>query len=165
MGHITRFQESYIPQLTILLWEKKTLQEAAKAFNITNATLRRWIADNEELTKVWKQACEIHITEAMYRRACGYEYNETQLRKITIGRKEVNTATVITTKHCPPDAAAAKLLLQKLNPDVWNDKLDISGQVNICYDSVLLYDMPSKKQLTNEVTNENTDNCIDIEAT
>ena len=118
-----RLTKSDLKQVQTLLITDKPLTEIAGLLNTTVHYLNSFLADNPELYEIRKASAEQHIIEALYKKAIGYSYTEKAAAQIRIGKRVVNVKDVTKEKHCPPDVSAAMLLLKKLNPERWNDKI------------------------------------------
>ncbi len=121
------YSEKYHP-----LWARSlsrmglTFDEVAREFGIGRTTLRTWVQtypDLEESLREGKGAADARVEDSLFRRAVGYEYEESKiiaeknpaLGKVTPKRVEK------TTRHIPPDVTAQIFWLKNRRPDLWRD--------------------------------------------
>lgn len=105
--------------------------EICSAFGINEQTLHNWQAQHPEFKQAilyGKQEADAKVTEALYKRAIGYQHPEVVLHVID---KEV-TKTVVT-RHYPPDTAACRIWLKnrtRNNEFVWQDSFqaEVTGR-------------------------------------
>ncbi|GHT22363.1 hypothetical protein FACS189419_04800 [Planctomycetales bacterium] len=141
----TKYKKSFLPVIVNLVLQNKTLPEVAENIaGVSAATLRRWMEDEPELAASVKEARAAKLTEALYKRAVGYEFQEKRARKITAGKKEITTVTEVITKQQPPDVNALQLLLKHEQPEQWNDKLEVahSGGIVLQVNPLAMIDEP-----------------------
>lgn len=99
----------------------------AEAFGVTVETLKEWHAQHPELATAMDEGAKdaiASVEQALFKRATGYSQVED---KVSVYRGE--TLTVPTTKHYPPDVAAAKIILTNLASNRWRDKQEINHVV------------------------------------
>lgn len=108
-----------------------TVEEIAKALNISESTIHKYKAEKTELAEAF--ACGranivIQIRGALLKKALGYEYQEKKqyIKKDEDG--EQVTYTEITTKHQPPSETAGAMLLRNYDEN-WLDKDSITTQL------------------------------------
>lgn len=115
-----------------------TDEEIASAFGISVRTLHRWKIDypsfNESLT-TGKEASDSNVEKSLYRRAIGYNYDETE--KIVEVDRDGNTKPVkvrTVSKHISPDTMAIMYWLnnRKKQTGEWTQRqeIELSGSVN-----------------------------------
>ena len=106
-------------------WKRDGLTERqiCKNLGICETTLNEYKKIHPELVAALKRGKEVVITElenALYKRARGYEYEETKTYiKIEDGREVKYTEK--TKKHIPPDVAACSILLKNKDKGNWSD--------------------------------------------
>jgi len=133
------YSEKYHP-----LWARSlsrmglTFDEVAREFGIGRTTLRTWVQtypDLEESLREGKGAADARVEDSLFRRAVGYEYEESKiiaeknpaLGKVTPKRVEK------TTRHIPPDVTAQIFWLKNRRPDLWRDvsRMEHAGRVEV----------------------------------
>lgn len=133
-GRKSAYDTQIAPHLAkIKEWVKAgaTVKEIAKALNVAESTLHKYMAEKTELAEAF--ACGranivIEIRGALLKKALGYEYQEKKqyIKKDEDG--EQVTYTEITTKHQPPSETAGAMLLRNYD-DSWLDKDSITTQL------------------------------------
>lgn len=108
-----------------------TVKEIAKALNVAESTLHKYMAEKTELAEAFthgRASIVIQIRGALLKKALGYEYQEKKqyLKKDETG--EQVTYTEITTKHQPPSETAGAMLLRNYD-ESWLDKDSITTQL------------------------------------
>jgi len=126
-GRPTKFKPEYLEQAYKLCLLGATDEEMADFFGVRVTTIDNWKKKRKKFlgaVKRGKIAADANVAESLYKRACGYEHPEDK-----IFCTDGNVTTVATTKHYPPDTAAAFIWLK--NRAGWTDKRDVnlSGEV------------------------------------
>lgn len=94
-----------------------TDDEIAAKMQIARSTLSAWKIKYKELAdalKNGKEIADIRVENALYKRAIGYEYEETTYEN-GIETKRVR-------KHMPPDTTAQIYWLKNRKPNSWRNK-------------------------------------------
>ncbi|MCD7887348.1 MAG: helix-turn-helix domain-containing protein [Clostridiales bacterium] len=119
-----KYQKWLEPDGLLLLegWARRGLTDEQIAHNIgiSRSTLKEWKAKYPAISatlKKSKDAADIQVENALFRRATGYEATETRVEETGEGTK-----TVTTTKPVPPDVTAQIFWLKNRRPDLWRDK-------------------------------------------
>ena len=115
-------------RLMIQGWARNGLTDEQIAGNmgINTATLYRWksqYCEIREALKKGKEVADIQAENALFKRACGYDYEEERLQPIPdpeTGETVLRSAGIIR-KHQPPDTTAAIFWLKNRRPDQWRD--------------------------------------------
>jgi hypothetical protein len=118
MGRPTEYREEYNEQVYKLCLLGATDEQIADFFGVSVQTIHNWCAAHPtflESRKDGKERADANVAEALYHRALGYSHPE---EKIMSYEGEVIRAD--TTKHYPPDTAAAFIWLK--NRAGWKDK-------------------------------------------
>lgn len=90
---------------------RSTLKEWRKRFPAISAALKKG-----------KQVADANVESALYRAACGYEYQETTVEVTNGATGAERTVTRTVTRHMPPNATAAIYWLNNRRPDRWRAK-------------------------------------------
>lgn len=111
--------------------EGLTIPEIARALEIGQSTIYRWMAENKhfrESIHAGRKVADGEVERSLLDRARGYEHPE---EKIFCVDGEIIRAE--TTKRYPPDTMAAIWWLKNRQPDKWKDKQEIehSGAVDL----------------------------------
>jgi hypothetical protein len=102
--------------------------ELAHAFDIEESTLNLWKNAHPEFMESiinGKEKADAEVAEKLWHRALGYSHPE---EKIFVDKGEVIRAD--TTKHYPPDTAAAFIWLKNRRGQQWRDKQEIDVTSN-----------------------------------
>lgn len=116
----TKIDTIDLDQLRQLAMDGKTMVEMAKFFKISTASIYNYQKDNPkflEAIKDGKKDADNRVERALYERACGYSHPE---EKIFCSDGFISRAN--TTKHYPPDTAAAFIWLKNRQSGKWKDK-------------------------------------------
>lgn len=106
-----------------------TDEQIAKNIDIGMTTFYRW---NNEHREIWeaikkgKAVTDYEVESALFRRACGYDAEETMTEVADDGTKRTVKSRK-TTRHIPPDVGAMCFWLKNRNPQDWRDKRDADG--------------------------------------
>lgn len=111
--------------------------EMADAMGIARATLSRWKKEHPEFKEAIdtaKMASNAKVEDALFKRATGYEFEET---KVIVDDKGKPVKIEKTKKHVPPETTACIFWLKNRDPEFWRDvhKLEHAGQVNHEHDT------------------------------
>lgn len=126
-----KYQRWLEPDGLLLLeaWARDGLtdEQIAEKCGVNIATLYRWKSEHCDICealKRGKEVVDIHVENALLRRALGYSYNEvTKEERIdrNSGERKLVT-TKIVTKEVQPDVTAQIFWLKNRRPDIWRDK-------------------------------------------
>lgn len=101
-----------------------TVEEIAKAFDISESTIYKYKKEKKELSEIFARGrtkIVIEIKAALLKKALGYEYEEEK----RVGKKDKDGENIILVekykKHIPPSETAAAMLLRNYDED-WLDK-------------------------------------------
>lgn len=126
-GRPTKYNEEYNEQVRKLCLLGSTDESIADFFNVSVATINNWKIKHPkflESIREGKEVADANVANALYNRALGFSHQHDHISnyqgKITITE---------TTKHYPPDTAAAFIWLK--NRGGWKDKQEVehSGEV------------------------------------
>lgn len=114
-------------------WARDGLTDDQIAHNIGVhlSTLARWKAEHKEIRdalKKGKEVVDILVENALFKRAVGYDYEETltEIRTDADGNvleKHIRKSK----KHVPPDTTAQIYWLKNRKPDRWRDRPQADG--------------------------------------
>lgn len=101
-----------------------TVEEIAKAFDISVSTIYKYKAEKKEFSDAFARGREkivIEIKAALLKKALGYEYEEEK----RVGKKDKDGENIILVekykRHIPPSETAAAMLLRNYDSE-WLDK-------------------------------------------
>lgn len=108
-------------------------QIAKDKIGIGVRTLYEWKDRFPQIMQALKDGKEIpdrEVEAALYKRACGYEYEEVTEEWDATVEKMIVTKRV--KKQVPPDPTSIIFYLKNRKPDQWinKDKLEVSGNIN-----------------------------------
>lgn len=127
-GRPTLYKPEYAEQAFRLCLLGLTDAELAHAFDIEESTLNLWKNAHPEFMESiinGKEKADAEVAEKLWHRALGYSHPE---EKIFVDKGEVIRAD--TTKHYPPDTAAAFIWLKNRRGQQWRDKQEIDVTSN-----------------------------------
>ena len=128
-GRKSLFREYMIEEGEKLAALGLTMEEIAEFWNVKRNVLYRWsrkYPEFEYTLKKGKLKADTKVTESLYKRAIGYEYDEIHTKEIIIGEGEEAKKAIIKdkiiTKQISPDVTAQIYWLQNRRPDLWKDR-------------------------------------------
>lgn len=79
-----------------------------------------------DLIREDRETADLSVVSALYKRALGYEYEET-VSKVSVGKDGAAMPTVVEKRkrHVPPDTLAALAWLRNRRPEEWRDKKEV----------------------------------------
>lgn len=111
-----------------------TDEQLAEKIGITRRTLARWKVDHEEIGEALRKGKEIvdrKVEESLYKRALGYEYEETEtiVEAMADGSKKQRIKKL--KRHMPADTTAMIFWLKNRKPNEWRDRYEqnLSGSL------------------------------------
>lgn len=104
-------------------WARDGLTDEQIAHNIgiATGTLYEWKKQHVEIAealKKGKEVADIEVENALYKRAIGYDYEETKVEVEANGKKKITKFT----RHVAPDVTAQIFWLKNRKPEKWRDK-------------------------------------------
>ncbi|MBI5371383.1 MAG: hypothetical protein HZA79_05065 [Sphingobacteriales bacterium] len=123
-GRPTKYKPEFAKQANRLALLGLTDKEIAAFLEIAEPTIYEWKAKYIEFSKALragKLEPDGKVAAALYKRAIGYKYIETQ-RETAAGNVIREKKTV---KHLPPDVGAAIMWLKNRHGDKWRDRTEI----------------------------------------
>lgn len=109
--------------LRVSAWARDGLsdEQIADKMGIALSTFYDWrkkFSEFSEALKKSKDIADIHVENALYKRALGYAVEEVRIKE-EYGEVSERVTTI---KHVPPDVGAIALWLKNRRPDKWRDK-------------------------------------------
>ena len=117
--------------LLLEAWARDGLidEDIAHNVGISPATLYEWkkrFPEISEALKRGKEVVDIQVENALFKRAMGYEYEET---KIIISEKDGRRVETVK-KQMPPDTTAQIFWLKNRKPEKWRDRVEVQNNDN-----------------------------------
>lgn len=111
--------------LLLQSWARDGLTDEQIAGNmgISHTTLYEWrkkYPNISEALKKGKEVVDVEVENALYKRAIGYDYEETTEEQSEDGYKKR-----VIKKHMPPDTTACIFWLKNRKPREWRDKQEV----------------------------------------
>ena len=130
-GRKSKWESHVKPYLDrIPKWRRQgmTEQQIWDKLNVGTSTAERYKLEYRELREALKNGKEElieNLETSLYKKAMGYEYEETK----TVREKDDNgkdkVRIEVTKKHLAPDTGALAFALKNLDPERWRDRHDI----------------------------------------
>lgn len=134
MARPTKYKEEYAEQAAKLCKLGATDAQLADFFGVAVSTVALWKVQHKAFSdaiKVPKAEADARVEQSLYRRATGYECDETDIRVVN--------GTIVETplrKHYPPDPTAMIFWLKNRQPDAWRDKTETEHSGNVTVEIV-----------------------------
>jgi len=128
-GRPSKYKAEYAAQAAKLCKLGATDAQLADFFEVAVSTINLWKVQHpkfSESIRVPKAEADRRVEQSLYRRAMGYEHDETDIRVIN--------NTIVTTplrKHYPPDTTAAIFWLKNRDPENWREKQEVEHSGNL----------------------------------
>ena len=122
VGAPTLYREEYNEQARKYCLLGATDAELGNFFGVTEQTINNWKTDFPiffESIKKGKKIADSEIADSLYQRAKGYSHPEDQIFQF-----QGEPLIVPTTKHYPPDTAAAFIWLKNRRGKDWREKVE-----------------------------------------
>lgn len=132
------YSEKYHP-----LWVRSlsrrglTFEEVAREIGVSRPTLRKWLKAFPELFAALKEGkgeADSRVEDSLFRRALGFECEETKAIGTPDSRGTIKTHRVEKTKkQVLPDVTAQIFWLKNRRPDLWRDvqKIEHAGRISV----------------------------------
>ena len=137
MGRPSTYDPDTYPELAKqYARDGKTDKGIAAAFGISEGCLNEWKKKYPlfyESLKDGKHVVDAKVESALFKRAMGYEYDETTTEHLEIGKQKTPAKkTRVVTKQLAPDVTAQIFWLKNRKPGQWRDKQEIDhGNITI----------------------------------
>jgi hypothetical protein len=121
-GRPSKYKPEYAEQAAKLCKLGATDAQLADFFKVAVSTVSLWKVEHPEFSeaiKVPKLEADERVEQSLYRRAMGFEHDETDIR--VVGGELVMTPI---RKVYPPDTTAAIFWLKNRRPEEWREKVD-----------------------------------------
>lgn len=121
-GRPSSYRSEYAAQAAKLCALGATDSQLADFFEVAVSTIALWKVQHKQFSdaiKVPKQEADERVEESLYRRACGYEHDEVDIRVI-----EGQVVMTPIRKYYPPDTAAMIFWLKNRRKAEWRDKIE-----------------------------------------
>jgi transposase-like protein len=94
--------------------------------------IKKEFSEFSELLKESKEEADLKVENALFKRACGFEYEETtnEVRLNQDGSAGQIVSVKKTKKIIPPDTGAAMAWLKNRQPEKWKDRHDLDVTIN-----------------------------------
>lgn len=119
MARPSKYKPEFAAQAAKLCALGATDAQLADFFEVAVSTINLWKSQHPEFSeaiKVPKGQADDRVEQSLYRRAMGYEHDETDIRVV----QGAIVATPIR-KHYPPDTTAAIFWLKNRRPEQWRE--------------------------------------------
>lgn len=132
VGRQSLFMAEHVEKAFKLCLLGLTDEELADMFDIQQSTLYTWQKDHPELKDaMWRgrDGADQAVVDALYHRAKGYSHPEDDIKAVAMGGNAGSEIVITrTTRHYPPDTAAAFIWLKNRQKGRWrNDPHAASG--------------------------------------
>lgn len=120
MGRPSKYKPEFAQRVKMLCASGATLSDLATAFGVSVSTVKLWALEHKAFSaaqKVGKATADRLVEESLFRRAMGYETDETDIR--VVGTKLVKTQI---RRHYQPDTTACIFWLKNRKPKEWRDR-------------------------------------------
>lgn len=133
-GRPSKFKPEFCEQAAKLCTLGATDAQLADFFKVAVSTIGLWKVEHKafaDAIRVPKARADARIEQSLYRRAMGYEHDETDIR--VVGNRLVKTPI---RRHYPPDTTAMIFWLKNRKPAAWRDKQDVehTGPLRVVID-------------------------------
>lgn len=127
MGRPSSYKPEYARQAKKLCALGAIDADLADFFGVSERTINSWKEKHSEFLQSLKEAkseTDSRVVRALFERAIGYSHPEDK-----IFNNNGKALIVKTTKHYPPDTAAAFIWLKNRQPDEWKERPEGGGNV------------------------------------
>jgi len=121
-GRPSKYKPEFAKQAAKLCALGATDAQLADFFGVAVSTINLWKTQHIEFSesiKVPKAQADERVEQSLYRRAMGYEHDETDIRVVS---GEIVETPI--RKHYPPDTTAAIFWLKNRQPGEWREKVE-----------------------------------------
>lgn len=131
MARPSKYKPEFSTQAAKLCALGATDSQLADFFEVAVSTISLWKVEHPEFSealKLAKDEADAKVEQSLYRRAMGYEHDETDIRVVD---KEIVQTPI--RKHYPPDTTACIFWLKNRKAAQWRDKVEqiVSGELTV----------------------------------
>ena len=131
MARPSKYKPEFAAQAAKLCALGATDSQLADFFEVAVSTVSLWKVEHSEFSealKLAKDEADAQVEQSLYRRAMGYEHDETDIRVVD---KEIVLTPI--RKHYPPDTTACIFWLKNRQSAQWRDKVEqvVSGELTV----------------------------------
>lgn len=137
VGRPSLYRAEYCDLATNYCLLGATDKQLAGYFGIDVSTLGLWKHAHPEFVEsieAGRDKADALIAKSLYQRAKGYSHEEDDIRTLSVGMGRSELVITPTTKHYPPDTAAASLWLRNRQSKRWRDKVEVDHSGSVGFD-------------------------------
>lgn len=128
-GRPTKYEAKYhVPWAEGLMRRGATIEELAKSFDVSVATIYNWRDAHPEFLEalnVGREQTDMDVEKSLFQRAMGYTVTEEKkIIKVVDGQPVVERIEQ-TDRQVAPDTTACIFWLKNRNPKLWRDRQDV----------------------------------------
>lgn len=141
-GRPSKYKSEFAVQAAKLCKLGATDAQLADFFGVAVSTINLWKVQHSEFSesiRVPKAEADDRVEQSLYRRAMGYEHDETDIR--VVDHEIILTPT---RKHYPPDTTAAIFWLKNRRPNDWRDKQEMEHSGSVTVEITRFADTPAE---------------------
>jgi hypothetical protein len=115
------YKPEFVPNVERLGRLGATLEQMADFFGVTRAAIQKWMRRYPDFAAALNQGrlwADTQVTESLYRRAMGYDYEAERVVVPVNGAAPVHTKFKV---HVPAHPTACIFWLRNRRPDLWRD--------------------------------------------
>lgn len=134
MARPTKYKDEYSAQAAKLCLLGATDAQLADFFEVAVSTISLWKVQHlafSEALKMPKAQADQRVEQSLYRRAMGFECDETDIRVV-----DGAIVQTLMRRIYPPDTTAAIFWLKNRKPEEWRDKQDVEHSGNLTVEIV-----------------------------
>lgn len=129
VGRPSKYRNEFTKDAAKLCALGATDAQLADFFEVSISTINLWKVQHPEFSesiRLPKEQADERVEQSLYRRAMGYEHDETDIRVVAgaIVKTDIR-------KYYPPDSTAAIFWLKNRKGDEWRDKQDVTLRATV----------------------------------
>lgn len=132
--------------------------QVASSLEIDEKRLEAWKKEEElrGALKEWKIEADVKVERALYERAMGYRTKYKKNIVVSDGKDAGSHVELVDEEVVyPPDTVACIFWLKNRQKDVWRDKHEFEGNMNVSAESLMRLLDEAKKKAANRLANVN----------